>query len=307
MNNKETLQGYNERLSTNNDTITNINSLLKRLPVGGEDLTEELTNYDTSLTTQETSIQDIIKALEGKAAGGGGGGEPLEYISDGLIAWFDGYDDMDENGHWNNRVGDDYIYIYYQKEGDYNTNPIPHVDNGYVNSMNYCLSTTADYYHQDYTIEVVGKINSNANSDSETSGGWLFTMNETGAWGVGVIGGKIRFVNNESYSSDFEITNMLGKIFTGSLFINKWYARGKEGVSTNHASINGCPWFNVTESSSAHSTVVAQTHPILSYYTRSGSKYMADGTIHCIRVYNRKLTEEELRNNSIVDRLRFKF
>lgn len=73
--NKETLNAYNNRLSTNNDTITNINSLLKRLPVGGEDLTEELTDYDTSLTTQETSIQDIIKALEGKAAGGGGGNQ----------------------------------------------------------------------------------------------------------------------------------------------------------------------------------------------------------------------------------------
>lgn len=67
--NKETLNTYNERLSTNNDTITNINSLLKRLPVGGEDLTEELTDYETNLTTQETSIRDIIEALEGKAAG----------------------------------------------------------------------------------------------------------------------------------------------------------------------------------------------------------------------------------------------
>ena len=71
MNNKETLNTYNGRLSTNNDTITNINSLLKRLPVGGEDLPEELTNYDSGLTTHETSIQDIIKAIEGKAAGGG--------------------------------------------------------------------------------------------------------------------------------------------------------------------------------------------------------------------------------------------
>ena len=70
MNNKETLQGYNSRLSDNNDTITNINSLLKRLPVGGEDLTEELTDYETNLTTQETSIRDIIEALEGKATGG---------------------------------------------------------------------------------------------------------------------------------------------------------------------------------------------------------------------------------------------
>ena len=71
--NKETLQNYNNRLNENNNTIDNINSLIKRLPTGSEDLTEELTTYDTELTEQETSIQDIIKALEGKATGGEGG------------------------------------------------------------------------------------------------------------------------------------------------------------------------------------------------------------------------------------------
>ena len=38
---------------------------------GSEDLTSELIAYDTSLTTQETTIQDIMSALEGKGAGGG--------------------------------------------------------------------------------------------------------------------------------------------------------------------------------------------------------------------------------------------
>ena len=38
---------------------------------GKEDLTEELANYNTSLTEQETSIQDIVDALQGKATGGG--------------------------------------------------------------------------------------------------------------------------------------------------------------------------------------------------------------------------------------------
>lgn len=36
-----------------------------------DDLTEELTEQDNLLTTQETTIDDIVLALEGKAVGGG--------------------------------------------------------------------------------------------------------------------------------------------------------------------------------------------------------------------------------------------
>ena len=72
--NKETLQNYNNRLNENNNTINNINSLLKRLPTGSEDLTEELTTYDTELTEQEDLVDVITKALEGKASGGDSGG-----------------------------------------------------------------------------------------------------------------------------------------------------------------------------------------------------------------------------------------
>lgn len=48
---------------------------------GSEDLTEELTDYETNLTTQEITIQDIIKALEGKAIGGDGGKYAPRFIS----------------------------------------------------------------------------------------------------------------------------------------------------------------------------------------------------------------------------------
>lgn len=37
-----------------------------------EDLTNELIEQENLLTTQETTIEDIIEALEGKSAGGGG-------------------------------------------------------------------------------------------------------------------------------------------------------------------------------------------------------------------------------------------
>ena len=38
---------------------------------GKEDLTEELTTQDEKITTQETTINDIVEALQGKASGGG--------------------------------------------------------------------------------------------------------------------------------------------------------------------------------------------------------------------------------------------
>lgn len=47
---------------------------IKSINVGtSEDLTEELNTYDTNLTTQETTLEDIVKALQGKASGGGSG------------------------------------------------------------------------------------------------------------------------------------------------------------------------------------------------------------------------------------------
>lgn len=47
---------------------------IKNIQGGGaaEDLSEELTTYDTELTTQETTIEDIVAALENKSVAGGG-------------------------------------------------------------------------------------------------------------------------------------------------------------------------------------------------------------------------------------------
>ena len=63
MNNKETLQQYNNRLETNNNNLDSIIEIVNSLPEAGggsEDLTEEITDQNNSLTTQEITIQNII-------------------------------------------------------------------------------------------------------------------------------------------------------------------------------------------------------------------------------------------------------
>lgn len=91
MSNKTSLQTNNAKISTNNTELSSILNTINNLPEAGasggsEDLTSELIAYDTSLTTQETTIQDIISALEGKVAGGGSGNTDIEdSIVDGSI------------------------------------------------------------------------------------------------------------------------------------------------------------------------------------------------------------------------------
>lgn len=74
MNNKETLQNYNEKLIQNNEDLQTVIDIINNLPEageggGGEDLTEELTDYDTKLTTQEDQLLVIAETLKNKTAG----------------------------------------------------------------------------------------------------------------------------------------------------------------------------------------------------------------------------------------------
>lgn len=229
-----------------------------------------------------------------------------DYISDGMVAWFDGEDTMDENGHWNSRIGSDYIYTYSQTEGDYTTNPITNNGLGYVNNKNYALVTNKEYYNLNYTIEVVGKINGQVNSDSSTSGGWLFSTNEMGAWGVSVSGdtGKIVFSNNKEHTVEKNFEGYYGKAFTGAIYFEHYVNKGSDGRGTNRASVNGCEWFAVTETADGYGTNYVND-AILCYYTGNAKQYRADGEIYCIRVYNRKLSNDELTHNHAIDKIRF--
>ena len=71
MSNKNILQNHNEILTTNNTSIDELIASIENLPEAGagtsEDLSVELTSQETLLNNQNISINDIKQALQGKA------------------------------------------------------------------------------------------------------------------------------------------------------------------------------------------------------------------------------------------------
>lgn len=272
-----------------------------------ENLSDELNTYNTELTEQETSLKNIIKALQGKASGGGST-EPVvepDYITDGLIAWFDGEDNVDENNHWNSRVGSDYIYQSsaeiqqsYNKFGWFKSN------NAYKNNMMYSLLTSTDYYQEGYTVEVVGKVYSQANSKGvESTGGTLFGIARTVSPYIGLVGkdGKLHLFNHANQNLSYTVG------YNNTFFCSMNYntVAGRTGTSGNDSiyySYNGKPYEYMKAYKSTNISNNNGTCSVLAYYKDS---YRTAGEINCIRVYNRKLTDEEVAHNYEIDKARF--
>ena len=224
-----------------------------------------------------------------------------EYVQDGLVALFDGDYAPDSNGRWLNKKGTDYIY-------EVNGKNLLHDANKYKNNKSLTMMTSADYYKQGYTIEIVGKINSITNGDGNT-GGWFLTMNETGSWGIAVTEdtGKITFVNHADVTEGKTFTGYYQKTFGASLYLEKTYDRGATAVkNTGQGSVNGCEWFSIKENTASGVGTTLTNHSILCYYARtSGTTFSVDGEINCIRIYNRKLTNTELAYNHMLDKEKY--
>ncbi len=307
---------------------------------GKEDLTEELTTYDEELIIQEQKITDIIEILKTKTtitepvlqdktititengttnivADEGFDGlnkvdvtvnvenkeEPPvtpDYITNGLVAWFDGEDKPHDSKYWISRVGVDYI-------SDVNGKTLLSDEKSFKNNKTLAMITSADYYKKDYTIEIVGKLNSQVNSDNST-GAWFLTMNEAGTWGIGVKNatGDVTFVNH-TVNMGKTFSGYLKRTFSSSLFLETVYSRGHtSGKNTGKGSVNGCEWFSIVEPTASGVGTKLQNHAILCYYARtSGTTEKVDGEINCIRIYNRQLTNEELLHNYNIDKTRF--
>lgn len=222
-----------------------------------------------------------------------------KYVQDGMVAWFDGEDAPNDSNQWLNRLGSDYIY-------EINGKNLMHKGNRYLNNTTLAMMTSSDYLKQGYTIEVVGNVTNKTNSVA-TNGGWLFTMNETASWGVGVTNdeGRISFVNNAEKTEEKTFINYYNKIFTGSLYLENVNNRGTTTKDSAKASVNGCEWYSVIETD-GEGNLNFGNHAVLCYYARTnGSTYSANGVIYCIRIYNRQLTNEELAHNYELDKIRF--
>ena len=170
--------------------------------------------------------------------------------------------------------------------------------------MMYSLLTSTDYYQEGYTVEVVGKVYSQANSKGvESTGGTLFGIARTVSPYIGLVGtaGKLHLFNyanqNLSYTVGYNNT------FFCSMNYNTVAGRtGSSGNDSIYYSYNGKPYEYMKAYQSIGISNNNGTCSVLAYYKDS---YRTAGEINCIRVYNRKLTDEEVAHNYAIDKARF--
>lgn len=254
-------------------------------------------NFDTEIESIET----------------GGGSEPIseDYITDGLISWWEGEDDVDKNGHWNSRVGTDYIYQYSVATGTNTTNKFYDTrtsnKNSYISQCMYSLVTHEDYHKQGYTIEVVAKA-SNSINDSTSGGCNFFTFNRSGSPQISISAGGLFIPYNISTTSPTTFKNLYGKRLTFAINLTTLKNRGVSGTQTIGYALNGSKWYSTSGySNNSDRSSDGVYCPVMCYYAYSGgTPYRGMAEINSIRIYNRKLTEEELKHNYEIDKARFK-
>ena len=266
MSNKETLQANNEMIEKNNALIARILEIIDTIP--------------------------------------GGTGLPAgKYVQNGLIAWWEGEDALDENLHWNSRVGDDYIYQYNPTATADNSFGNIKTENAYVNDKTYGLVTNQDYWNQGYTIEVVGKANSQTNS-TNSAGCTLLAFDKQYSPMIQIWGSDNSFQclnNNLPNTSAYTFANCLEKRYKYAICLDQIPARNQGGSTMVSYAVNDIGWY--TTSSTVGSP--SNNYPnltIMCYYRNS---YQVDGEINSIRIYNRKLSSLELAHNYKLDKERF--
>ena len=244
---------------------------------------------------------------------GEGDSENVDYVQDGLIAWFDGSDDLVNNRLYS-RVGNDYISVISSctsiKGGTFNPMTKSCGSKGIYNHMIWSLGTLYDYYQNGYTFEVVGYIH-NEHNDSGTTGGWLFASNTSKGFGIGVTNsdGEITFLNTTSRKQDKTYKGYYGKRFGATVYTKNVFTRGNpSGLYELECSVDGGTYYNIKQTSSDSRTSSNEFLSVLTYYatTTASSQYRVGGELNCIRIYNRRLTEEEIAHNHEIDKKRFK-
>jgi len=224
------------------------------------------------------------------------------YEQNGLIAWYEGEDNFDNNEHLNSRVGNDYLYVYSRLIGTKTTNPATTYNGNIVNLGGYVYASSRDYFVNGYTIEIVGFTSGCSNASTE--GCWLYTGNTNQTAGIGAIvnnGDRIIFQNDGADPSSVTFTR--NKPFSASVYFKTNIGRQTTVPFTTKGSINGQGYVEYTGISNYHNVKTGGAISLfLSYYTNN---YLGYGGIKSIRVYNRALTEQEMYNNYLVDKARF--
>lgn len=235
-----------------------------------------------------------------------------DYVSDGLVAWFDKDEEISNDEKWYNKIGNDYIYVKSRSYGTSTTNPYRKVKGEALKNYGvFTFATSEDYYKEGYTIEIVA---TSYNKNSANLGGWFIAGNINGSSGIGIISDgntstrtsmPLTFLN-ASYNSDIATSTTInfGEVFGASVNFKvlkpRTYSSSYQSVIKG--SVNGSTYFQGTEITANKKTSRGNELLILTYYNNS---YITYGSIECIRIYNRELTEAEKNYNYNIDRTRF--
>ena len=239
-----------------------------------------------------------------------------DYITNGLIAWFDESEPFDSNERWNSKVGNDYIYVESREYGDRVSNPYFKAKNQPLyNHCDCCFITNNDYLIQGYTIEAVGRIQTKQNGNS--MGGHLFQFNLGYSPIIGfrqisslsTTQSYVNFINGPTNDdTDNDLLADVGKDFGASLVLYDIGARNVSKQYTVKGSLNGSAKKTYTQTTSATHNSKGNNCNTLCYYTSNNganTTYRANGGVRCIRIYNRELTDEEIAHNHAIDVARF--
>ena len=267
---------------------------LEQLQQDRTDMIANLQNQGATLTGNET-FTDLATVQIPKE-------KPFSYVNDGLVAWFEPIDGFDSQEHLNSRVGNDYLYVFYRTLGNSTTNPATNYEHSLVSNGNFVYTSSTDYYRTGYTIEVVATLSGSNDGGSNSTGGWVVTGDCTATAGIGAQQSytNIKFINDSNVSANF--TYKQNKPFSASVhFKNIGTYRETPVAYTVLGSVNGAD-YRTYNSASKDRTAQHSRTLFLSYYML---QYRAVGSIKCIRVYNRELTNAEMKANYAVDKERF--
>lgn len=293
------------------ETIDDYADFVDNIQTGsGEDVTAETNTYSSLLSTQTATITDMELALVNKRKVI----PQPDYIETGLVAWWEGEDNVDTNNRWNSRIGNDYIYQYNSAVGTNTENPfsINKTDNSYKNNCMYSLCTNNDYHIQGYTIEVVGR-QLNTYYTTGNTGTSLLSFDRQCSPAIAINGDGAFKVLSPTSGTDQSIMpkhfeNLTGKTCTFVLNLAELGTRNSGGYITLDYAVNGDGWYTTTRNNPAYQTSRGNHCTIMCYYAYQNTatdNVLNNSEIYSIRIYNRKLTVEELEHNFEIDKERF--
>lgn len=207
------------------------------------------------------------------------------YITNGLVLWLDGINRGGISGKWKNLVGDHIVTMtgLYTELSDGIEFPATSTPYGYGE---FDSSTGIEINYDAGTIEVCIE---SASGEAGTGRPTLTILNDK-------MGGSI--ANNLS---------------TGAVAM-RWYPHSGNMSSWAFSDVNSAKLTASGNSDRGICNGISGSSASTTSWGKSGGKYMFasrgtgnpfKGIYHCLRVYNRKLTEEEILHNQHIDNVRF--